>query len=342
MKRAYMWILTVFLFLPLQVLHCEPVTSENWRGVHLWVDSDKSAQELVQTLPALEKIGVNALVVEVNYSFEFQSHPEMRNRRFVSVATAHELARAARSNGIVLIPQFNCLGHQSFAHRVAPLLIEHPEFNETPSQSLTNKSTYCLSWCPRADGLHEIIFSLIDEMAAGFEAAYFHVGMDEVYLIGETECPRCKGRNPAKLFSNEVLALHDHIVKRKKLKMLMWSDRIIGVKFQGTSQYDTPHNDLSPSIDRIPRDIIQCDWHYEWRKEYPSLPYLAGKGFRIWPSGFTPVKASQSFSDYAHSHGSNVIGYLATTWNQTTISNSPNWPPIRDILPSWTGSSTTK
>lgn len=307
-----------------------------WRGVHLWLDRESSALELISTMPRLAAIGVNVVVVEVNYSFEFQSHPELRNRRFITRATAHNLAAASRRCGIRLIPQFNCLGHQSFGGRVAPLLAAHPDFNETPSLSLTNKGVYCLEWCPQSPGLNEIVFSLIDDMAEAFEADAFHVGMDEVYMIGADECPRCHGKNPAELFAAQVNALHQHIVTEKKLQMLMWADRVIGPKYQGACKYDNNRNDLSASIGLIPGDIVMCDWHYEWRREYLSVPFLTGKGFQTWPSGFMPVKAAAAFSDYSqHQSNSLVIGWLATTWNETSISNSPNWGPIREIIPRW-------
>jgi len=310
-------------------------TNEAWRGVHLWLDNDPDARTLVQTLPALAAAGANTVVVEVNYSFEFQTHPELRNPKFVTAISAHTLAATARKCGIRLIPEFNCLGHQSFGGKVSPLLRLHPEFSETPSLSLTNKNVYCLEWCPSAPGLNKIIFSLIDEMADGFEADAFHVGMDEVYLVGADECPRCHGKNPAQLYAMQVCALHDHIVGEHHLQMLMWADRVIGPKYQGLCKYDNAHNDLSASIDLIPKDIVQCDWHYEWKKDYPSIQLLAGKGFQVWPAGFLPLKAAAQFSDFALMHRSQVVGYLATTWNETRIADSPGWPPIKEILPRW-------
>ena len=306
-----------------------------WRGVHLWLDREAGAQQLIRTLPALAAAGANVVVIEVNYSFEFQTHPELRNKNFITRKTAHALAAAARRNGIRLIPEFNCLGHQSFGGRVGPLLKVHPEFSESTSLSLTNTNVYCLEWCPQAPGLNEIIFSLLDEMAGAFEADAIHVGMDEVYLIGADACPRCHGKNPAELFAAQVNALHAHLGGEKKLQMLMWADRVIGPKFQGHSKFDTTQNDLSAAIDLVPKDIVMCDWHYEWKNDYPSLALLAGKGFRVWPAGFLPLKAAQKFSDFALAQRTNVIGYLATTWNETSITNSPNWPPIKAILPRW-------
>ena len=307
-----------------------------WRGVHLWLDRESAAQELISTLQRLAAAGVNVVVIEVNYSFEFQAHPELRNRHFIRRATAQELAAAARRCGIRVSPEFNCLGHQSFSGRIAPLLKVHPDYNETPSQSLTNKSIYCLEWCPQAPGLNEIVFSLIDEMAEAFGADAVHVGMDEVYLLGSDDCPRCQGKNPAGLFAAQVNELHQHIVGEKNWQMLMWADRVIGPKLQGYSKYDSAHNDLSAAMDLIPRDIVLCDWHYEWRKNYPSVPYLTGKGFRVWPAGFMPIKAALAFSDYSQQQTNTLIlGWLATTWNETSITNSPDWPPIKEILPRW-------
>jgi hypothetical protein len=307
-----------------------------WRGVHLWLDNETAARTLVSTLPALAKAGANVVVVEVNYSFEFKTHPELRNDRFITRATARELAETAHGCGIRLIPEFNCLGHQSFGKRVSPLLRLHPEFNETPERSLADKNIYCLEWRPDAPGLNDLIFSLIDEMADAFEADAFHVGMDEVYLLGSgTNAPGSRPA-PAELYAGQVRALHDHIVGRRHLEMLMWADRIIGPKFQGYSRFDNGRNDLSAAIHLIPKDIIQCDWHYEWEKSYPSVPYLIGQGFRVWPSGFEPLAATRAFSDYARSlRSERVIGYLATTWNKTSIADSPDWPPIKEILPEW-------
>jgi hypothetical protein len=309
-----------------------------WRGVHLWLDNDADARQLVTTLPGLATRGVNVVVVEVNYSFEFRIHPELRSRRFIKSATAHELAETAHRCGIRLIPEFNCLGHQSFGGRIGPLLRRYPQFNQTPGESLTNKSLYCLEWRPDAPGLNELVFSLIDDLADAFEADAFHVGMDEVYLLQASPANDSREPGPARLYADQVCALHAHLVGQRHLEMLMWADRIIGPKYQGYSRYDNGRNDLSAAIDLIPKDIIECDWHYEWKKSYPSVPYLINKGFRVWPSGFEPLAATRALSDYTRRLKSDqVIGYLATTWNETEIADAPEWPPIKEILPEWKG-----
>lgn len=311
-------------------------TNHVWRGVHLWADDDEDAKALIVALPKLAAAGANSVVLEINYSYAFESHPELRKRKVIAKERAREITAAARACGIRLIPEFNCMGHQSFSRRREPLLATFPEFNETPSKFATNKEVYCLSWCPRAPGLQKIVTDLIDDIADGFRADAIHVGMDEVYLIGAEDCPLCKGVDPAKLFAQQVNDLHEHIVKKRKFEMLIWSDRVVGVKHQGTSQYDTKQNDLSGCVDLIPKDIIQCDWQYVKRTNYTSLTFLLGKGFRVWPSGFQPLETSRAFSDFARSQNNErVLGYLCTTWNVPEISTSAEWPPIKDILPAW-------
>ncbi|MGH7972101.1 MAG: hypothetical protein ACREIC_25590, partial [Limisphaerales bacterium] len=135
-----------------------------WRGVHLSVQSDQQAEQLKAAIPALAATGVNVLVVEVDYSFEFQSHPELRSSTYLSKAGARGLTAAAHAHGIRLIPQFNCLGHQSWSKTTFPLLIKYPQFDETPGEYPDNKDIYCRSWCPQNPDVNTVVFALIDEL----------------------------------------------------------------------------------------------------------------------------------------------------------------------------------
>src|SRR5262245_52810660 len=67
-----------------------------WRGIHLGLHSDEQGTALMEQLPKLSKLGVNVLVVEVNYAFDYQSHPEIRPSQFITKGRARELAAAAR------------------------------------------------------------------------------------------------------------------------------------------------------------------------------------------------------------------------------------------------------
>ncbi len=309
-----------------------------WRGVHLGAHNEQHAKQLAETLPKLAQAGVNVVVLEVDYSFEFKSHPEVRSSPFLTRDGVRQLVSAAHASGIRLIPQLNCLGHQSWSKNTLPLLAQHPEFDETPGQFPENKNIYCRSWCPQNPKVNKFVFNLIDELIDAFQADAFHVGMDEVFLIGSEYCPRCRGGDPAKLFAKAVNDLHRHIVGRRKVDMLMWGDRLLDAQATGNSEWEASKNGTQDAINQIPRDIIVCDWHYGKRENYPSVAVLAGKGFRVWPSGWQPLEAAKAFSAFARQerqHQPLVIGYLCTTWGKVKIPDAADWPPIAQVLPDW-------
>lgn len=303
------------------------------------VRDDNQLDALEHQLPQFAADGVNAMVIEVNYSFDFQSHPELRPSMYITKAKAREFTAAARRLGIKVIPELDCLGHQSWAGTTGPLLAKYPQLDETPEKFTDNKGIYCRSWCPQNPEVYRIVFPLIDEIADAFQADMFHVGMDEVFIIADKSCPRCHDQDPARLFAECVNHLHEHIVGERKMQMLMWGDRLLNAHTMGNHMYEESMNGTWPAVDMIPKDIIICDWHYDYHTNYPSVPYFLSKGFRVWPSGFRPLDATEAFSQFSleqREQNKNVIGYLCTTWSasRTNIDLS-TWPPIAQILPKW-------
>jgi Glycosyl hydrolase family 20, catalytic domain len=307
-----------------------------WRGVHLMAHNDQQVQQLQESLPKLAAVGVNVIVLEVNYAFDFQSHPELRSGPGITKTSAKQLASAARAQGIRLIPQLNCLGHQSWSKNTAVLLTHYPQFDETPGQYPENKGIYCRSWCPQNPDVNPVVFALIDELIDAFDADAFHVGMDEVFLIASEHCPRCRGGDPGKLFAKAVNDLHRHIVGQRKLEMLMWSDRLLPADTLKYSEWEAAKNHTEGAVELLPKDIIMCDWHYEKRADYPSVPYFLQRGFRVWPSGWQPLEATKAFSSYARQQtDKRMLGYLCTTWGKVGVAGAAEWPPIRDVLTEW-------
>jgi len=103
-----------------------------WRALHLIGPQPQRlgvTKELVADV--LAPMGVNVLIIEVNYGFQYKSHPELECRG-LSKEQARDLAEFCRKHGIRLIPLFNCLGHQSWAGNAAALLKKYPQFDKTP------------------------------------------------------------------------------------------------------------------------------------------------------------------------------------------------------------------
>ncbi len=58
---------------------------------------------------------VNTLILRVDYNYQYQSHPELRDSIALSKADVEKMVKACNETGIQLIPQVNLLGHQSWA-----------------------------------------------------------------------------------------------------------------------------------------------------------------------------------------------------------------------------------
>jgi len=72
----------------------------------------------------------------------------------------------------------------------------------------------------------EVVFDLVAEIMAVFEADAFHAGIREVFHIAVDNFTQCKGRDPAALFAGEVIKINAHLAE-KNTKLWMWGDRLI-------------------------------------------------------------------------------------------------------------------
>jgi hypothetical protein len=290
-----------------------------WRGMHLLVNgrSDLPALETIITR-YMPQYRLNQLILEISYHFQYKSHPEVTEGDGLTVEDCHRLKELADRHAVRLIPMINCLGHQSWAAHTAQLLKSHPEFDETPDAPADNKGLYCRSWCPSNPAVSKLVCDLIDEQIDAFSATAFHVGMDEVFILGQ--CPRCKGTDHAKLFARAVNDLHAHIVGKRKLQILMWADRLLDGKATGYGEWEASENDSYGAVDLIPKDIVLCDWHYETSYNgvpavYPSVALFQQKGLHVWPSGWRSEENVQLLVAASQRNRTDrMVGYLATTW----------------------------
>ncbi|NLA58574.1 MAG: family 20 glycosylhydrolase [Firmicutes bacterium] len=297
---------------------------DKWKGFHMILKTQEDVGYLTRAINEyLAELGINVLVLEVNTNFQFQSHPEL-SEGTVTHRDARELSQLCKEKGIRLIPLFNCLGHQGWGGKPNSILRVYSEFDETPSIPVEAKwpDIYCRSWCPLHPGINPIVFDLIDELIEAFAADMFHVGMDEVFEMASDECPRCRGKNRADLFAKAVNDYYEHL-SAKNVQMLMWADRLIDGKGLGYSIWEGDHLGTWPAVDKIPTDIILCDWHYGKQAHYLSVYYFLNRGFPVWPATWNQVDAALAFKCYSERAAKELdaddrmLGMLVTGWGVT-------------------------
>jgi hypothetical protein len=310
-----------------------PTAAQPWRAIHfICYRDDEGLEALEKQLPELAAAGVNCIILEVNYNFEYQSHPELRQgERQITKAGAAKLVDACHQNGIELVPQFQCLGHQSWQENTGPLLTKYPELDLTPDVPSSKKGFYCREWDPYNPKTNEIVFALMDELMDAFQARAFHVGMDEVFLLATPEA-KTKDRDPAEVFAKTVNDLHEHIVGLRGLTMLMWADRLIDGSELNMGEWEASKVGTAPALDKIPKDIILCPWHYEPREggAYQSVPMFMAKGFRVLPASWKNTDAGLALIRYARDHQTDdlLVGHIFTTWSGSPNKDWARWEPI--------------
>ncbi|HYK89161.1 MAG TPA: family 20 glycosylhydrolase [Acidobacteriota bacterium] len=290
------------------------------RGLHVTAPKPNDLNDCLRFIrEALPKEGVNVLVVEFGYQYQFTRRPEVVDSDALSQENIKSIVAACRAAGVRLIPQINMLGHQSWAKTTFGLLRAHPEFDETPGRYPSNEGIYCRSYCPLHPDVHSVIFDLMDELAEACESDAFHVGMDEVFLLGEDDCVRCKGKSKADLFAQEVRTLHDHLAKSNRT-MWMWGDRFLDGDITGLGKWEASQNGTATDMRQLPKDVVICDWHYE--EAPPTAQYFAVEGFPVVSSPWRrPGVALAQLELIRHVRknapdavATRMLGVLQTTW----------------------------
>ena len=270
---------------------------------------------------------VNILILRVDYNYQYESHPELRDSSVLSKTEVKKLVAVCKRNNIHIVPQVNLLGHQSWAGKTGNLLKVYPQFDETPMVKMPEKfvwpnadGLYCKSYCPLNPDVHAIVFDIVDEICDVFEAEAFHAGMDEVFYIGEAQCPRCSGRDKAELFAGEVRTIRDHLALKGR-KLWIWGDRLLDGKTTGLGEWEASYNNTFRAVDMIPKDVIICDWHYERPDQTPV--YFAMKGLSVitcpWRNPGNAVLQTQDMIRFRSSSTPEMkdryLGMVQTIWS---------------------------
>ena len=256
---------------------------------------------------------IDTLLLIIRYNYMFESHPECRGEHPLSREDVKRMVDVCRRNGIELIPDMNLLGHQTVqdTKRADGLLAAHPEFSETP---ISEEPEYSYSICASNKEAFAMVCDLMDEVMDAFEAKFMHMGMDEVFYIGD--CERCKasGKDNGELFAAWCNGLAAHIKARGVVPM-MWGDRLLNSFEFLYGPWDASQNGTWTALPLIDKDIIITDWHYHNWDHFRSVEVFAEAGMKIWLCPSNDPEYAKLFFDYALEHGGdNILGVMQTTW----------------------------
>ncbi|MBW2149529.1 MAG: family 20 glycosylhydrolase, partial [Deltaproteobacteria bacterium] len=256
-------------------------------------------------VPYLAKWGYNTIwwhfTDDQGCSLEFEMRPELSGKGAFSKQEIKELISCAQDHGIEVIPELESFGHMGY-------ITIHKEYSHL-SDAVEGKHFGAI--CPSNPETLEILEDLIGEVSELFTSDYIHAGFDEVNF---GSCPRCQERLKEEK-SWEIFAQHvetvQGIMAGNGKKMMMWGDHLVSE---------------AQLADRIPKDIVICDWQY-FDVEVSNITGLLEKGFDViccpaLTNFFKVIHPRESnlqniddFSRAARStQSASVVGMMNTVW----------------------------
>ena len=292
-------------------LEIDDAPALSFRGVHLCWFPETELRSIERSIRLAAYYKFNYVVLEFWGVFPFDANPSLNWAEFhTTKEDVRWLVNLGRELGVELIPQLNLFGHAPGA-RVASgkhtILDNHPEM-----EPLFEPDGW--TWNIYNPATRDLLSACVMELYETFDhPSYFHIGGDEADSAGTSLIGRRKG-NYGDALADWLIYFHD-LLQEKNCRMMMWHDMLIpSSEFAG---YTALGNAKTQGVvDKLPRDILICDWQYDAPKEketWPTTSWFMDKGFDVIPCPWRNVKGIQSLGKTAVDR--KCFGLLCTTWH---------------------------
>ena len=223
------------------------------RSLRIFLPPKDDLDYFYKLIDSIVHLGYNSILLEICGGMEFKKHPEVNEgwikycssmnvlnekmnyaqRAYYRVKNSihtcnagggvysqeemKEIINYCRERFIEIVPEVPSLSHSEY------FLVSHPELRECEDEPFASTA------CPSNPDLYKLVFDLYDEVIDVFEPKAIHIGHDEWYST--CVCDKCKGKNPAKVFAEDVLKSYNYL-KEKGIKTYMWADKLLRVAEQ--------------------------------------------------------------------------------------------------------------
>lgn len=281
-----------------------------FRGLHLCWFPETDPVRIEQSIRMAAYYKFNYVVLEMWGTFRFEKRPDFCwAESAVGKDEIRRLVEIGRAEGITLVPQLNLFGHASFSRSVSSkhaVLDFHPEY-------LPLFEPDGWTWCLSNPTTRGVLTDLALELYDAFDAPpFFHLGCDEAHSAGT--CPQCRKVDYLALLTDHLTYFND-LFKERGAKTMMWHDMLAarsefpGYVANGVAQ-------TAGLIDRLPKDIVVCDWQYGAPKQnetWPTTRYFKEKGFDVVVCPWNVRAGIESLGKLACDE--KLFGLLETTWH---------------------------
>ncbi len=249
-----------------------------------------------------------------------------------------ELVQYARMNNIEVIPEIPSLTHSYY------LLFHHRDLAEI--QDAEWPDTYC----PSNPKSYELLFDVLDEYIEVMHPKMVNIAHDE-WRMPVGVCPRCKDKNCADLFVEDVNKIYNHLTK-KGIKVAMWGDHLMeAVRGKGLNWgssaifpgdvwteekarqvdpnayiYNLPGGVPEEQVKKsIPKDILILNWFWSKTQQIEGVWSGGEKNdIKLQEMGFKQVYGNfeANIQNWAErTKRPSILGGAPSSWSATTEFN---------------------
>lgn len=287
-----------------------------FRGIHLCVFPETSAIEIEKKLRLAAFWKFNYAIVEFWGTLQFDTFPEFCwSEKKITKDTVRRWVRLTKELGLIMIPQFNMLGHAAASRNRSDkhvLLDFHPEFAPLFEPE---GWTWCLS---NAETL-KILDGIVDELMELYDyPPYFHIGCDEADDAGH--CAVCRKEKPRQLLLRHLTGISEKF-RAENCRPIMWHDMLLERDDPRWDDFTANgHSSLESAklCQELPRNIIIADWGYGWPddgRDFPlsDLDYFKASGFDVIVSPWSNPQGIHGYANAVLEKG--LTGIIVTTWD---------------------------
>lgn len=274
------------------------------RGVHFFADKYALQFYLQLIKKVLAPLKVNTIILECEYG-EWKSQPNLINEWTMSQEEVKSLVKTAKENFIDVYPLIQSFGHAEWA------------FQRRNNLDIAEDPQRPYAFCPSNPRTYAFLFSIYDEALKLFQnPPIFHIGGDEVEMIGRFPNPTCPygcgAKDSVSLYVGHIKKIYDYL-SSKGCKVMIWGDELLAPGEAGDATHATNKGEAEGRRKLLPKDIIIADWHYNAFSDYPSVGIFKQAGFQsiVACTWYRPENIYR-FAQSAYRQG--ATGLLETTW----------------------------
>jgi hypothetical protein len=238
------------------------------RAIHFFSGKDARDLQVRMVRDVLGALKLNHIVYQCEY-IKWQRAPEIHSSKFgMEKADAEAVLAEARRQHIEVTPLINTFGHMEWF------------FANGANLSMADNPAEPYAYDPQNPDVYRLTGQIYEEAIEMFRPRWFHIGHDEVTMMGFPVKEENVRAGVAELVQRDIRHYHDFLGSRG-IRTMIWGDMFLG-------PHEAPDACNAPTVAEaqrrraaLPKDIIIADWHYaaEPAARFTSLKTWMDEGF---------------------------------------------------------------